>query len=156
MTLLSERKRHARHEAGHALVSIVYGFPFQQIDIDDGTGDMQVAGAGLGMTDHQWHIALMCGFAGEKVNQKNARLTLVDILMNGHGDFEKLVDSFTALGGNPKSKSFDRYSNRIFEEAHNIVVEHRALHALLTKALLERSRLTWDECRQLYRDAQVQ
>jgi len=154
MTLLSKRKRHAMHEAGHAVFRVVHGFPFHhvEIDIDDGTGDMsnpgQVAGAGLnlGVKEHQWQITIMCGLAGEKVNQKNARLTMVDTLMTGYGDFHMLVDSLIDSGFNLKSKFFHRYTRLIFKEAHDFVVEHRALHALLTEALLERSRLTWDEC----------
>ena len=153
MTLSRERKRAAMHEAGHAVFCIVYGFPFHHVEIhvkETDAGQVLgggVAGAGVGMTESHWRTALMCGVAGEQVNRKNARLTVVDILRTGNGDFNKLVDSLSALGLDTKSKSCDRYYiNPIFKEAHDVVVEHRTLHALLTDALLERGRLTWGQC----------
>ena len=154
MTLSKERKRHAMHEAGHAVFRIVHGFPFHhvEIDIDDGTGDMsnpgQVAGAGLNLDQgkNTNGESPSCAALRAENNQKNARLTVVDTLMTGYGDFHMLVDSLIDSGFNAKSKFFHRYTRLIFKEAHDFVVEHRALHALLTEALLERSRLTWDEC----------
>lgn len=166
----------ARHEAGHALLLLVYGIPFKDVEILPKEivgspnfgfvrdGEDLVRGVvrsdrvlfmrqGCSFHPHAQVIELMAGVAGEQIEYKQAIWRFMkDWVLGGAGnDFDKakyLTEScaLDKVWDVGFEHSLDAYLRHTFETAWSILRKHKVKHDALVAALLDKSFLTYKEC----------
>jgi hypothetical protein len=169
------RQKYAKHEIGHVLLSLALERPFESVEIISDTDEKLagvsvsatidnlggsaagvVRGYGAGMTDREWVIACMAGVAGERVNRKNAgRLTFVDLLMSAENDWRQANEVCTPAhlkmwGYKRSATDVDTYLNECLAVAHDIIVRFKDVHSRLVELLLEKGKLTYQECKEVW------
>jgi hypothetical protein len=155
--MTKKRLQTAKHEAGHVVLHLLKGISFSDVwvgrennfwsdsaDSDDANGGVEGSDVLFADTDEQREVAgvvMMGGLAGERVDRRSCGSAwrngfavrhacgdINDIRMSDlDGGDEDMIDHWLAL-------------------AHAILQKYRDLHERLTDALIERRRLSYDEC----------
>jgi hypothetical protein len=171
------RKHVAAHEGGHAVVAVHQRVAFADVWIGDDPAEEGEGGA-VNYLPGDFHTVAGCegevirkmgGEAGVRVagGRRVGRITTRDLLSSGmYGDYVSAVADIKKMVGRinggciynswideffDKQQRFhlDKYIDRCYRKAYSIVREHREFHARVTKALVERGRLTSDEVMEL-------
>ena len=148
----------AKHESGHVICNLALGRPFEFVELVepeslcaadlDGQQDTTVSGFVGGrvhyddepVADFNRAIILMGGVAGERINQRVRTLTFIDILRSAELDYEQA-----------KKICSEAEIDVALRRAHAIVQRHRAAHEAIASALLERGRLSYEGCVEMWR-----
>jgi len=161
----------ANHEAGHALAYIELEIPFAYVEImrpvnvetgDIGfirTADGLIAGQvvidfmrwlkeGVELTPEDNVLISMAGLAAEQLDRRRPHLGKNDVRSSAKQDYETAI-SITEGWLLHKRYHFDSpeaYIKDQFQFVHRLLKRDRPKHTTLVSALLERGRLTYNEC----------
>jgi hypothetical protein len=155
------RLRAAKHEGGHALVLLVLGLPFKNVEIQPHKITMDTPNLGF-VIDHDEVVAgvvrmdavawfngrcrmsaddrimqAMAGMAGEQIDWKRSNFKRADWKDAGRGDMAdaKHTSKITRLKIEPE-----------FYRASVVLQMYRSAHTALVDALMEKSILSYAEC----------
>jgi hypothetical protein len=162
------RIRTARHEVGHAGALLELGIPFKNVEILKENIDINTPNLGYVVAeDGQWIMGIvrmdevkwmagdcrmeptdrimqaMAGMAGEQIDWKKPNFNRADWKESGAHDMEDA--KFVAKTVRDVTKKRVSIATE-FDRAVTILRKNRNAHAALTKALLEKSILTYEEC----------
>lgn len=145
----------ARHEAGHVVLHLVFGWPFQRVYIrTDHPGPFDPVGAVEAIVGHkQWAtdrervIVLMAGKAGERVHWKRPGKPFGwrDWLGGMGDDLQQAHDILKHVAGGVLGSEED-LMHEFYLHAHYIIVRKVDLHQRITRALVEKKELSYAEC----------
>lgn len=173
-------RKYAKHEAGHAVHYVLtFHEPFEYVwsqhshDAvpDDGTGrggkvvDGKVLGGAVVRTPGQQLVCTtfdliqqyMAGVAGERIARKKpGKLDFYTILSGANGDFHAALEAIKESNEKGLSKwvitDNDKYMNDALAAAWRRLQAHKAAHAAVTRLLLERGRLSYEEVKNIVWD----
>ena len=165
-------KRFAKHEAGHALHHVLnfrHKFEFVWVrrtddepipldrPVNNTSADGRLGGAVFCPPNQQIYCTTfevvancMAGIAGERINRKNpGKLGFVDILMGAEGDWRMAQHFIRESNEKGLSKwvitDEDKYMDKALKYAHGQLQAFRSPHEEITRLLIERGRLSYDE-----------
>jgi hypothetical protein len=170
-----QRRTFAKHEIGHVILILQLGGTFENVEIKS-DGDERLDGvsvtetvrslgwfpsgvvrrSGASMTDRTFVIMTMGGIAGERVNRKNVgRLTFADLLGGAMNDWEQAKKVCTPAhlkmwGDERSATDVKTYLNQCLSVAHEIIVLCKDVHTKLVTLLLEKGKLTYKECKEIW------
>lgn len=166
-------KRHAKHEAGHAVhhvVALSYPFEFVWVKRSDDEKPPRFSGrtkpsdnAGGATCSHAEEICetthnlvanCAAGLAGERINRKKSgKFDFVAILLGCEGDWRtarNYIREHNELGLGDFTISdadVDKFIDTCLARAWRTLQVHREAHAEVTRLLIERGTLTYEEVR---------
>jgi hypothetical protein len=162
-------KRHAKHEAGHAVHHVVaLSYPFEFVWVKR-TNDEPVPafagrtqphdGIGGAVSSHAEEICestsnlvqnCVAGLAGERIGRKKpGKFDFVSILRGCEGDF-RVAQSYIRDHNQRRLGKFfivdeDKFMDMCLASAWNTLQVHKAAHTEVTRLLIERGTLTYKE-----------
>jgi len=163
--------RSAKHEAGHALLFLLFGCEFDSIEIKENVAndyDMStlsfgkvavgVVRGGVGCIGHHEEVIVhMAGIAGERVDrQRPGKFGFTDVLSGAEADWRAARAICTPeylAGFGQTGMNEDQYLSAALANAHSLIVQFKDAHTAMVNALVEKRVLTYDECRALTRSA---